>query len=278
MKKIITISALSISLFLSTLNGQPGGSDPSALLNSLFGRLAAGGEDREKIRINDSIRLMIDSYVRSDSVLSNNFSRQRYLGQILSPDSRLKIITWNLLLNDSPSEYFCYFILKSGNENKIYNLTTSYRPESIRTDTAYSEKNWYGALYYDLRPLKQENRGSYMLLGINYGNPSITRKIIDVLSFNPEGGLTFGKKMFADGNEMKFREVLEYSHTAVITLRFLSEKMIVFDHLVPVDPAMKGNREFYAPDFSYDAYEFEKGLWRFKQDVDVRNIKKRTLK
>ncbi len=120
--------------------------------------------------------------------------------------------------------------------------------DPVRTDTTYNEKDWYGALYYDLRPLKKENKGSWMILGIDYGNPSVTKKIIDVLTFTREGGLIFGKKWFAEGDAVKFREVLEYSHTAVISLRFISDKKIVFDHLVPIDPAMKGNREFYAPD------------------------------
>jgi hypothetical protein len=75
------------------------------------------------------------------------------------------------------------------------------------------------------------------------------------------------------GKGGKYREVLEYSSGAVASLKFLSDKSIVFDHLVPVSSDLKDRKEYYAPDFSYDAYELEKGLWKFKADIDARNKK-----
>jgi hypothetical protein len=59
----------------------------------------------------------------------------------------------------------------------------------------------------------------------------------------------------------------------VISLKFLSDKSIIFDHLVPISPALKGNKEFYGPDFSFDTYNLEKGVWKFNTDVDARNKK-----
>ncbi len=228
MKKALFIVILSGSFFLAFLNGQIVKNDIPSVLEKLYARLIISVGDDEKLRINDSISTIIDSYVRSDSIFSHNFKNLRYLGQITSPDSQLKIVTWNLLLKDSASRYFCYFILKTEEGNRIYKLSTEYRTGPIRTDTTYNEKDWYGALYYDLRPLKKDNRGGWMILGIDYGNPAVTRKLIDVLTFTPEGGILFGKKLFVAGEEIKFREVLEYSHTAVISLRFISEKSIVF--------------------------------------------------
>ncbi len=72
-------------------------------------------------------------------------------------------------------------------------------------------------------------------------------------------------------NETKYREVLEYSSSAVISLRFVSDKSIVFDHLVPISPVYKGKKENYGPDYSSDAYNFEKGMWRLKLNIDARN-------
>jgi len=275
MRQIALILILTLTICLSVINGQGVKSDTPRRLENLFGRLLKTSEDSVRISINDSINLVIESYVRSDSIFSHSFTNLRYLGQITSPDKQLKIVTWNLLLSTSSSRYFSYFIFRSGKENKIFELTADYSEEPIRTDTIYSDKDWYGALYYDASPLKRENKGSWMLLGIDYGNPSITRKVIDVISLSPGGEAIFGKKWFVAGEEVKFREVLEYSATAVVSMRFLSDRSIVFDHLVPINPGMKGNREFYAPDFSYDAYEYEKGVWKFQSDVDVRNKKKK---
>ena len=269
MKRIFLLLLLTTTgcLFLTSAQGD----NTAIVLEKLFGRLSLNIPDNEKIRANDSIEFIIDSYVRSDSVFDHKYTNLKYLGQIISRDVRLKIVSWNVLLKDSPSRYYCYFINRKREGNRINKLISGYRKETIRTDTVYSEDNWYGALYYDMRPVKKDNQVYWMILGIDYGNPAITRKIIDVLSFNSKDEIIFGKKWFENGKTAKFREVLEYSFNAVISLRFLSDKLIVFDHLVPVSNGYENNREFYGPDFSYDAYHFEKGAWQLRINVDARN-------
>jgi hypothetical protein len=271
MRRIIIILIITGLADLLSVSGQVPGSNTSTVLEKLFSRLLTSNEDNDRIRINDSIKFLIDSYAESDTVLRHKFYNIKYLGQITSPDSRLKIITWNLLLNNSKSRYYCYFINRSGKKNLVYRISGTYNEEPVRTDTTYSDGDWYGALYYDLRPVKKTNQVSWILLGIDYGNPAITRKIIEVLSFTPEGRLVLGKKWFVAEKETKYREVLEYSSSAVISLKFLSDRSIVFDHLVPISPSFKGNKEHYGPDFSYDAYNFEKGMWRLKLNIDARN-------
>ncbi|HQG76265.1 MAG TPA: hypothetical protein PLS58_02165 [Bacteroidales bacterium] len=245
--------------------------NPEDELSRLFGRIASGIPDQQKILASDSIRLIIDSYVYSDSIFSHEFSNLKYLGQITSKDSRMKIITWNLPLKENPGRYYCYFINRRKEGNRILRLSANYNPDNIRTDTSYFQEDWYGALYYDMRPVRKGNEVFWMILGIDYGNPAITRKVIDVLSFDDADRPVFGKKWFDTGTEVKYREVLEYSFTAVISLRFMSDKMIVFDHLVPISPEYLNNREFYGPDYSYDAYRFDKGTWHLRLDVDARN-------
>jgi hypothetical protein len=273
MRRIFLILIITFSCNLLITRGQVAKNDTPVILERLFARISANINDSEKLKANDSIQILIDSYARSDSVFVHKFTNLRYLGQITSKDSRLKIISWNLLLKDSVSRYYCYFIHNSREKKKTYKLTSMYHREPVRIDTIYSGDNWYGALYYDLRPVKKDNQVFWMLLGIDYGNPAVTRKIIDVLSFNPEGKVVFGKKWFETGKMTGFREVLEYGYTAVISLRFLTDKLIVFDHLVPVSPEYLNNREFYGPDYSYDAYRFEKGVWKLKINMDVRNEK-----
>jgi hypothetical protein len=131
--------------------------------------------------------------------------------------------------------------------------------------------NWYGALYYDIRPFIFNNETNYVILGIDYGNSFITRKVIDVLSFNSRDEIVLGKNCFRDGNFMKPRIVFEYASTAVMTLRFISDTSIVFDHLSPVSPEFKDNHQFYGPDFSFDSYNLGNGYWRLFSNIDVRN-------
>jgi hypothetical protein len=153
----------------------------------------------------------------------------------------------------------------------IYRLTAEYNDDQIRTDTTYSADGWYGALYYDIRPQTLIDKMSWVLLGINYGNPMITRKIIDILDFTEDNKIQFGMKLFTSPGTVKHREVFEYSSTATMTLRFADNGLIVFDHLVPFSPEQTNDHQNYGPHYSNDAYILENGLWRFKLNVDARN-------
>jgi hypothetical protein len=242
-------------------------------LETLFDRLINNYDDVVRIRINDSIRVILSDYSKSDTVFDHRFTNLRYLGQIVSPDSLIKILTWNLVLENQKGKYFCYFIRKQepGKKNLIYDLSASYDATPVRTDTTYSRSDWYGALYYEIKPFLTEKTQSWVLLGIDYGNPEISRKIIDALSFSTDGSLVLGKKWFVSDNKKSYRVVFEYASNAMMSLRFRSDSSIVFDHLAPFSASHKDDRQFYGPDYSFDAYDFENGIWKLIINVDVRN-------
>ncbi|MBP5589499.1 MAG: hypothetical protein J6X26_03095, partial [Bacteroidales bacterium] len=75
-----------------------------------------------------------------------------------------------------------------------------------------------------------------------------------------------------EGKSVK-REVLEYSSDGMVTLRFLSRKVIVFDHLTSYATGHTMETDGYGAALSFDAYQLEKGFWRFISNVDVRNTK-----
>jgi hypothetical protein len=265
---LFIISVLTVSLYAQEVPDST-----QERLEKLYGRLINNYNDTIRLRVNDSIQVIIDSYVRSDTVFSHKFSGLRYLGQVMSPDSLIKIVTWNLVLANRPGKYFSYIIKRGepGSRNTVYSLSSDYNEAPVKTDTTYIASDWYGALYYDLKPYKAGNETCWILLGIDYGNEFISRKIIEVLSISPDGSLSFGKKLFSNGEKSGFRVVLEYGSAAMMTLRFASEKSIVFDHLVPFSPAQANDRQFYGPDYSYDAYNLTDGVWKLQINVDARN-------
>jgi hypothetical protein len=273
MKRIFLSTTLIIFLIFNSINGQTKSRTVAGDMEGIFNRLRENLSSAEKLSVNDSIRSIIERYAASDTVFKHRFSNLRFLGQITSPDSLVKIITWNLILEDGGNRYFCYIIRKSnpGAKQNIYKLTGTYNEAPIRSDTIYSDLDWYGALYYDVRPFVTGKDTSYVLLGIDYGNSFITRKIIEVVSFKPENRLIFGKQCFNDGKLVMQRVVFEFAASAVMSLRFNTNASIVFDHLSPFSPGLSDNRQFYAPDFSFDSYNFENGLWRLKSDIDIRN-------
>jgi hypothetical protein len=252
--------------------GQVSSKDTPDELESLFDRLTGNYNDAARLRINDSIRTIMADYAKSDSVFNHKFTNLRYMGQIISPDSLIKIITWNLVLENEPGRYYCYFIRKQeGKENLVYDISTHYNEKPVLTDTTYTRSDWYGALYYEIRPYVIDAEHCWVLLGIDYGNAEISRKIVDVLSFRTDGSIVFGKKWFLSGEKKSYREVFEYASNAMMSLRFRSDSSIVFDHLVPFSASHKDDRQFYGPDYSFDAYNFEDGIWKLVINVDVRN-------
>lgn len=274
------MNRLAISLFavLFTLNisAQDKLDAIGSGLETLFYRIADTIPAGQKLAANDSIRHLVEEYVSYDTIFNHRFEYLRFLGQITSPDSLVKVITWNLPLKKGEGRYFCYFIKKGekGSKNLVYSLSASYNEKAPTQDTTYSSPNWYGALYYDIRPFQSGSEKCWVVLGLDYGNLMVSRKIIDVIRFDQDNTIGFGKKWFETAEGLKFRVVFEYSSTASMTLRFVSGTTIVFDHLVPFSPAYKGNREYYGPDYSYDSYSYADGKWRFSLNVDARNTER----
>jgi hypothetical protein len=105
---LILLSSLALLVTTSSVKGQ----DTEKTLQNLFGKLITGDSDAERAGANDSILLYIRNYVKSDSIFKHNFNI-RNMGQITSSDSTLKIVSWNLLLENFKGTYFTYLIKKS---------------------------------------------------------------------------------------------------------------------------------------------------------------------
>jgi hypothetical protein len=256
-----------------SLNGQTLKKGTAGELEGMMKRLRENISPEEKLKINDSVKYIIEAYANSDTIFKHRFSNLRFLGQIDSPDSLVKILTWNLILADGANKYFCYIIRRHDISAKaiVYKLTGLYREDPVKTDIIYAQSDWYGALYYDIRPFISGGETCYTLLGIDYGNSFITRKIIDVLTFRQPNTLIFGRKCFTDGKSFQHRVVFEFASTVAMSLRFETGMSIIFDHLSPISPEYKDNHQYYGPDFSFDGYYLENGLWLLKQNIDIRN-------
>jgi hypothetical protein len=239
-------------------------------LRELFEGIMETKDNEERVRLNDSIIYIIDKYVESEGVLNHKFTDLRYLGQILSPDSKLKIITWNLVLTDGTNKYFCYIIrkVKRRDPNRVYKLTGVNMDEPPGADKTYSAEDWYGALYYDVRPFRHKRNTCYVLLGLDHTNLNISTKLIDVLTFTDDGRIIFGKDCFSREGERKYREILVYSADGVVTLRFNGRKSIIFNHLVPVSQFRQDTPGYYVPEFSFDRYYLKKGMWIFEENIE----------
>lgn len=233
-----------------------------------------------RTQLSDQPQLILEISELWRNILQDNasfwypFDSLTYVGKIYSPDSLLRIYTWNFPNPDGTHLYFGFIqqrIVPVGNillfEFK-HDLTSL---SSIQNKVITSE-NWYGALYYDIIPVKIKNKTYYTLLGLDLNTFLTNRKIIDILFFE-NGEMKLGAPVFQLGKVIQHRVIFEYSSRAVMSLKYnKNRKMIIHDHLSPFQPRYKGQYQYYGPDFSYDGFIFENERWKQALDVNINNM------
>ena len=196
------------------------------------------------------------------------------------PKNQFRIITWKLQETKDQFMYFGltqYFLGK--NKIKVCLLEENNNWEQGQFTTQDTSK-WLGCVYYSMVPPKKYNEDYFILFGWDGNGSKTKKKIIEVVKFSKQGIPTFGKDIFvteefkAPRGKKNFRIVMEYASNVSITLHYdLNMNMIVFDHLSPTNERLKGVRAAYVPDFSFDAFKYEKGKWIHVPDVDARVLK-----
>jgi hypothetical protein len=127
-------------------------------------------------------------------------------------------------------------------------------------------------LVYDIIPVKAGSQTLYTLLCFANEDLFISKKAVDILSFDETGKAWFGKPVFRIHGKVQSRIIFRYTSKARMSLVWnASRKMIIFDHLSPSRPIYTGNYNYYGPDLSFDALRFENGFWELTEDVDARN-------
>lgn len=270
-----------VSLLLTNLFSQKDTIIPyrEKVLFLQLNKMRSAIKDAEKKKLNQEFKdYLLETILIPDSY-TYNFVKLKTLGVIDSPDKNLRIFNWNVQLEDE-SNLFFGFIVRKGNKkkNKIIELINKNIVYEMPKEIV-QESNWYGALYYKIIPTKKGKKDIYTLLGWRSNGNISNMKIIDVLQINGNHA-KLGANIFQTKTEKLKRVVLEYSKKATVTVRYEPKlDRIVFDHLSPESPSMKGLYEYYIPDMSYDAYTFENDLWILKEDViAVNEIEKNTFK
>ncbi len=204
------------------------------------------------------------------------FDSLKNVSKVLSSDGHIRILTW-LLPSRTGDSYSYYGVVQElvKNENRVRTTgLTEVKPDPEQVNNAeFKPENWYGTIYYDMIECRSGKQIYYTLLGWKGNNRITTRKIIEIMTIDMYGNITFGKPILDTGDGLAWnRVVFEYNANAVMLLRYDEHKrMIVFDHLSPSSPGLKGNYEHYGPDFTYDGYRFKKGLWQLRKNLEMNN-------
>jgi hypothetical protein len=231
--------------------------------------LRASTNDYDKAQQNKIFKEYLFETLQQKEAYTYPFSKLRTVGFIDSPDGLLRIISWNIEQDDQSQKYYCYIMHKDERKKSvsISELTDNSFMLPPRPDGILEADNWYGALYYKIIPVDKGSKTLYTVLGYDANTSMSNIKLIDVIYFtgdNPK----LGSPIFKTPEGTFKRMFYEHSEKTTMSLKYEENyKRIIFDHLSPETPNLKGFYSFYVPDLSLDAFHFTNGKWVLKEDV-----------
>jgi hypothetical protein len=240
-------------------------------LDSVFKSLRNSKEDADFKKFNTEFKTKLKQVLENKEAFTYPFDSLKKMSKITSPDGEFRLFNWNVESEAGVHSFYCFILKKNGTIIELHDTHRTLNQVELKSLT---HRNWYGALYYEIIPMKQ---GKYTLLGWNGKDEITTQKVMETMSLSRKSA-KFGFALFEypKENVTKKRIILEYSDEASVSLRYYETKMskeLVFSHLSPTTPQMKGFKQYYYPDLSFDKFILTKGKWIFESDTIMKNQK-----
>ena len=226
--------------------------------------------DEEILNSNRAFKKALMHFLETEDWKKTTFDSIPYFARLSSPDKVFDLFCWNVGLTEGEFKYFT--IMAHHSTQKIIAFTDLsdqlYDVEYKKLD----QNNWFGALYYEIIPVKNKKDIYYTVLGWDGHNDFTTKKIIDAFRIDENGFVRFDQIVFKYKNDQKSRVIFEYSERANMSLKYNEKaELIIFDHLAPFQEGAEGIYEFYGPDLSFDGFQLSKGIWNYIEDIDARS-------
>lgn len=228
MRKII-ISLLLFSVFrLQAQFPFPLPEYTDSLMN-LGEKIINGRSDFVRFEANEKFSELLMFMISHEKSVEIDFSSVRNLSVLGHENRDFRIFSWVVPRTDG--SYECFGLTMAYNErNKKYVITEL---SDVKTEVTNAEKKqfrkgeWWGALYYEIIPIRSGGIHYFTLLGWDGKNAMSTRKIIDVLSFTPAGQPVFGASVFHGYGKQLKRVIFEYSENVQMVLRYEKQSYFV---------------------------------------------------
>jgi hypothetical protein len=190
------------------------------------------------------------------------------ISHIYAPDSSFRIFTWQVMKDFTfyRKKGAIQFRTKDGSLKLVplYDETpfTDNPVDSVRTN-----RQWIGAVYYNIIQKTWNNRNYYTLFGYDENNARSTRKWMEVLTFDEKNQPVFGGRYFSypdDGikpPQPAYRFCFEFKKNASARLNYDPElDLVTFAHLISEagDPKSKYT---LIPEGSYEGFRWVNGKW-----------------
>lgn len=242
-------------------------------LRSYADSIVRGSSEEVRSKAFSDFNDLMEKVMMTEGSFSYPFDSVPSLSKHTSADGRFRIYTW-LMPSIELGRYLYTGIIQFGQTGKPHIRLTDVRDiYQDHESRAYSDGEWYGAVYYDMFSRKVKGQVSYYLLGWRGNDQFTTSKVIDVVTFDESGSPVLGSPVFlGPGEKVRHRVVFTFSAQAVMLLRYEErKKRIVFDHLSPAVDKAEGDHRYYGPDFTYDAFRYRRGVWQYREHLELRN-------
>ncbi len=271
-------------------------------LKALFDTIHGSFDDNERIESGIIFSAKLHKALTLDGSFEYPFSHLPNLSKVTSSDERVRIYTWNIPLHSGMNKFYgiIQFHPTTSDSLVVIDLADQFEMISLPDQEVLSPEKWYGAIYY--KAIKQQTLHGqvfYTLLGWRGENMLVTSRLIDILTITPSRDLRFGKTVFCDFAENRpARIIFRYNANVTMSLRYEEQSivaskkwnsrrkeftyktekawLIVCDRLIPSNPEMEGQYEYYMPAGDVmDGFIFKDGCWKFIKKIDARNPEKK---
>jgi len=235
-------------------------------LVSSFNAIYSQQNDKAKIEKSKDFKSSLKTYLKENNALEADLVGLRLFAQKEVKD-RFRIFNWNVPLEDG-NLYECLFAVPNSNDGiNIIECKPSRKAADKIVNRVMSNKDWPAALYYDIIPMTKGKCNEFILLGWDGKDEMTNKKVIEILTLG-EKNLKFGANKFKEVEKPIKRYVVEYGEEAIVSINYDDKfNRLVFDHLSPTRPDLKGQFQFYVPDMTFDAFVLKKGDLYLRENV-----------
>lgn len=180
----------------------------------------------------------------------------------------VKVLSYDVQINKQSTAYMGFIIFG----DKVYELGNVMEPlVQLSEEVTYTQKDWYGCLYYRLLLKEKQGKSSYFLLGKRKLKGQSVEKLLEPVSFGPDGILFGNLHAFADSLQRSRFIVMYHSEAAVSLNIHESEDEIYYDHTIPF--AQEGEL-IRVPDGSYGRLVWKNYKWYGQDKLEVKVLSK----
>lgn len=217
-------------------------------------------EPEHRVKSSDAFYQAFKEALDTENVFEKDMQFLQTISVLHPESSNFKLISWQLEKAESTFEYKAFVVFEDGT---YVELIQNLKPSADIAYMQLSPQDWYGALYYNIKPL---DKGRFVIFGYNGYDQYESVKVADVLLVKDKE-ILLGDEIFEDMREPETymnRLMLRYSSDASVNLNYNpGMEMIVFDHLMQRMGRLDGQGITMIPDGTYEGYKWEKSKWNY---------------